>query len=342
MIDWITVRVPDRHFTREEWCVLRDRGDRVQRYNPATGEVRWESQAWDSIRSDSHGLTFRIGSDAVWVQGSPARVIGDGCNVFGSGASAANDLLGCVDRMVSFFFQAVGLQRRGRIEEWIVSRVDVTGNLDLGGLEQVRQALRILRDLEGGRYRVSQQAGDTVYWSHRSRIRSGKAYAKGPHLRHLNKQRTHQGKEYSELEIEQANRLLRLELKLGSQWWRERSKPWYEMQPGDLWKQWESYFGRMIGEAELVDDMNLKERVMAAAPTEGQGRAAYGCWAMIESQGWERAREMYSKTTWYRNLKILRAAGLGDADFSAGRVVQLRRKIVEARLVHSWEELKAA
>ena len=175
-------------------------------------------------------------------------------------------------------------------------------NLLLDSLEDVREALRILRDVEGGRYRVSQQAGDTVYWSHRSRLRSGKAYAKGPHLDYqMRKNREYGGREYQLSDVQLANRLLRLELKLGAQLLREDrlGKAWHELTSGDLYEQWNDYFGRMIGDSEMMKDADLKKKVIEAAPTEGQGKAAYGCWTLIKSEGWERAKDMCTKRTWY-------------------------------------------
>jgi II/X family phage/plasmid replication protein len=98
----------------------------------------------------------------------------------------------------------------------------------------------------------------------------------------------------------------------------------------------------MIGGAEMISDNEIKQRVLACAKTEGQGKAAYGCWMMIKSEGWDRAREFFAKPTWYRHLKILRAAGLRDADISAGQVVPLRRRILEAQMCTSWDQLRAA
>ena len=225
---------------------------------------------------------------------------------------------------------------------WVVSKVDVTGNLLLPNLADVRQALMILRNCEGGRYRVSQQAGDTVYWSHRSKLKSGKAYAKGPHLGHLMKQNDYDGRPYNADEIEQASLLLRLELSLKAQWWRERSgRPWHEITPEQLKTGWRAYFERMMGDVE-VTEMNIEQRVQAVAPTQGQAKAAIGCWALIKAYGWEKAREMSSARTWYRNLKVLRAAGLSDADLSAGNVVAIRRPLIQCQLVDSWDELREA
>lgn len=336
LLDWVTARIPLDQLSAEAREAALQLGDRVCCYCPKTGDIRYESARWESVRSDSHQIAVKAGTD-FWMQGSPARVIGDGDAVFGAGAAAALDIAGCVDRMRLFVANQIGavLPASG----WIVSRVDVTGNLQLGSLAEVRQALAILRGVEGGRYRVSQQAGDTVYWSHLSKLRSGKAYAKGPHLSYLMKSPKYNGRVYQSDEIAKADRLLRLELKLGREWFARN--PWNDVTADRLRHEWSDYFERMIGGSEMDADCDLQQRVIAAAPSEGQGRAAYGCWVMIQREGWERAREFYSKPTWYRHLKILRAAGLRDADISVGQVVPLRRRIIEARAVSSWSDLAA-
>ncbi len=338
LIDWVTARVPLDRLSLEARIVCAAIGERIIRFCPRTGSVRWETAAWDTVRSDSHQVVVRVGSD-LWMQGSPARVIADGCSVFGAGASAALDLLGCVDVMRRFVQQHLATDLP-QVHEWIVSRSDVTGNLELESLEEVRAALSILRNCEGGRYRVSQQAGDTVYWSHTSKHRSGKAYAKGPHLCYLMKNKTYTGRHYYPGEIQQASRLLRLELKLGREWFHRHD--WKTADAATLTHEWENYFARMIGGVEMQTDANILQRLQAVATTEGRARAAYGCWLIIKSEGWERARSAHARTSWHRHLRLLRAAGFGDADISAGRVVQMRRKVMEARLVRSWAELKRA
>ena len=42
------------------------------------------------------------------------------------------------------------------------------------------------------------------------------------------------------------------------------------------------------------------------------------------------------------SLKILRDAGLGDADLAKGKVVPIRRRVIEACAVTSWAQLHAA
>ena len=338
LIDWVTARVPLDLLTEQGRAAALAINDRVMRLDPNTGEIRWQTAAWDSVRSDSHQIAVRCLSE-LWVQGSPARVIADGCSVFGADPASSLDLAGCVDVMRRFVSIRLGVVLPPALQ-WIVSRVDVTGNLLLDSPEEVRQALSILRDCEGGRYRVSQQAGDTVYWSHRSKLRSGKAYAKGPHLRYLQRQRSYTGRSYTDSDIAEASRLLRLELKLGREYFQRHD--WKTLDAKALAREWEGYFSRMIGDTEMTRDNELKDAIDRVAASKGRANSAYGCWLMIQSEGWERARECFSKTSWYRHMQVLRAAGLGDADISSGRVVPLRRKVMEARLVRSWSELRAA
>lgn len=338
LIDWISAYLPMDAIPVEDWRHLQSLTDRVRRFCPKTGELRWETSAWESVRSDSHQIAFRVTGDAVFVQGSPARVCGSGDAVFGEGPSAALDLVGCLDRMISFVSVPLGVSLTRDVTKWHVSRIDITGNLLLDDLPAVRVALRTLRECEGGRYRVSQQAGDTVYWSHKSRLRSGKAYAKGPHIDYQLKKSDYTGREYSVNERLLINRLLRLELKLGAQWLRERAGcPWYALDNERLTNEWRDYFERMIGEADMTTD-NIEDRIKSVADTDGQAKAAYSLFLLIQAKGWQKAREVTSKTTWYRSLKFLHKAGLGDADISAGNVVQFRRKVLECQVIHSWAD----
>ncbi len=355
LLDWITARISLDHLTDEGRAEARLLSDRIARYCPRTGEVRFESSAWDSIRSDSHQITLRVTGSEFWIQGSPARVTGDGCAVFGSGASARLSIAGCLDAMRLFVQQQTGILLPADVALWTVSRVDVTGNLLLGSQAEVLEGLRVLRNCEGGRYRVSQQAGDTVYWSHKSKLRSGKAYAKGAHIEYMQKQKIYSGRVYTIEEMIAAQSLLRLELKLGREFFQRQN--WRTLTAEMLTEEWRSYFERMVGACEMTNDNDLKEKIISAAcavqigtdregnaiyGTDTRGKAAYGCWLLIQSEGWERARESFTKTTWYRHLQILRKAGLGDADISAGVVVPLRRKILEAREVSSWSQILRA
>ena len=342
LIDWLSLRL-DSGACPEwgGWWRLREWGDRILRYCPRTGVAKWEVAAWDSVRSDSHQLAIKAGGGAFWVQGSPARVMGSGDTVFGVG-DESRDVVACARAMIEFAARLVCYQSVPHYRLWSLTRCDVTCNYDLGSASGVRVALAELRNIEGGRYRVSQQAGDTVYWSHLSRHRAGKAYAKGPHLDHLLKQSTYTGCQYSASDLEFAHRLLRLELRLGSKFFNKLSVPWYSLSWDNLKDQHDEYFMRMVGVEGLEGvDMSFVDRFVAVAPTEGQGKAAARSWALVQTMGWQAARDTMPRSTWYRHQQIWKAAGLGDADISAGRVVNLRRSLI-MRPVSSWEELRRA
>lgn len=374
MIDWLSLKLPTEYLDFDDVRAWQETQSRVLRVAPGkislaendagerlmlidmNGGIEWDTCAWDSVKSDSHQLAFQVTGTHIRIQGSPARVLGDGDNVFSCGASAALDLFGCAEHMVKFIVHHTGISlptSSRSILRWDVTRVDVTENLYLGKLPEVRQALKILRDCEGGRYRVSQQAGDTVYWSNKSRLRSGKAYAKGAELIHK-MQRNAKSKipvascQYDLEKLALASGLLRLELTLGAQYWRERiACKWHDIKPDDLANEWHSYFSRMIGGAEIMSEQDIYTRLLAVVdiddkgkPKEGQARSALSLWCLIKSEGWQKSREITSKPTWYRNLKHLRKAGLSDADISVGKVVQFRAKILEARPVKNWDELR--
>lgn len=337
MIDWLTLRCPLDCLLDGARLAVCTHGDRIQRICSKTGEIRFETSAWDSVRSDSHQIAVRVAGD-LWIQGSPARLIGDGDAVFSSGASANQDVVGCAQRMIAFVSHYFSCELPPH-ESWIVSRIDVTKNLKLGSLVEVRDALAIMRETSGGRYRASIPAGDTAYWSKGSTVRSAKAYAKGPHLKHLGKKKDYTGRVYTAEEVANANKILRLELTLRRKFFKENV--WHELSSEALDREWEKFFGQMIGDLKVKNDSELFEKVIEVAPTPGQGKSAYALWTLIKNEGWERARSLTTERTWYRNLKILKAAGLGDADISCGRVVQLRKKIITFREVHSWSELCA-
>lgn len=366
MIDWITARIDLDRFDEDERSLLLSLSDWVMRFSgqgppPApgpddspviqisSGDVRYLTKAWDSVRSDSHGVVCRVTPSALWIQGSPARCIGDGDSVFSSGASAAEDVAGCLDRMASFLFGQVGIARRPPLAVWDVSRIDITRNLMLDSLAEVRQALIYLRSAEGGRYRVNQPDGDTVYWNKTSRYKKAKAYAKGPHLMYLQKRDEYKGRRYTDAEIEKAKRLIRLELTLFKRHWNKNLliPTWQELTPALLGLQWRDYFGRLLGHT-IMNDEELRRRidnvqVKGETISPGLAKAAYTTWYLIKSMGYEMAMESQTKTTWYRNLRILKLAGLKVTDLGNGKIIPFRvQKLVLGQEVSSWSDLKRA
>lgn len=351
VIDWMTLRYPLAKLPPAiQDRVLRSLG-RITCVSP-DGEIRWEKPVLDldALRSDTPGLCWTVtgGSDGemrLTIGASPA-FIRHGNNVFGS--SCVRECSTTLVRFASKCLAAI----LPPPQDWECRRIDVTENYALGSIREVKQFLRQLMTADAGRAKAASGGGDSVYWNQRSDLRKGKAYAKGPQLRKLLKQRK---VDISEDLLDLADRLARLELTLGSRWFRrleEQGKHWWDLATDDLQQQHENYFGRFIGKQEVTDMGSLLEELEKVTVTKNgaqvivtksQALAAHRTWALIKAIGYELARESIPRTTWFRHIAMLRSAGLSDADIGAGNVLPFRRReICIASPVRSWAELRAA
>ena len=332
LIDWMTLSTDASLLDPQTVTKIAGGQDKIMRIS-SDGEVKWVIPCRANIRSDSHQITVRIGSH-LDIQGSPARTKGTQDNIFGE-ANPVNAFL----NMVRFLSNTLEVSLPCNPTCWRLTRMDVTGNFDLGSLANVRQALNYLRHVEGGRYQVKTEA-ETVYWAKSSRLRAGKAYAKGPHMRYL-AEKGHADLTPDQLSL--VDRLLRLELRLGGQFWRERAaQRWYQWSSEQLYEQFTAYFGQFIGKVEVVEVDKLLDELMKVAPTPGMAKAAYRTWSLIRSDGLEKARELTGKSAWYRHKRLLQQCGVSWADFHHRALVPFRRKtIVLSDPVRSWEDLIA-
>ena len=330
--DWMTLSTDASVLDPRTIARIMGEQDKIMRISP-DGEIKWTIPCRRNVRSDSHQITVRIGSE-LDIQGSPARTKGTRDNIFGE----SNPVYAFLD-MVRFLSDTLEVPIPYDPVRWKIRRMDITGNFDLESLANVRQALNYLRHVEGGRYQVKTDA-ETVTWSKYSRLRSGKAYAKGPHMRYLVR------KGYADLNPDQlslVDRLLRLEMSLKGQFWRERAaRRWYEWTSEQLYELFEGYFGQFIGKVEIVEMDKLLDELMKVAPTPGLAKAAYRTWALIQSHGLEETRDLMTTPTWQRHKRLLQQCGVSWADFHHRALVPFRRKtIVLSDPVRSWEDLIA-
>lgn len=332
MLDWLTLRLPAESISPELRGELEalSRGQ-IMAFN-REGEVLWSAPMRESVRSDSHQVTVQLGH-GLEISGSPARVLYDS-NVFGKGdpTSCASDMIGFVERLTGAALPGC--------RHWRCTRWDVTLNYNLGSSAEVRQGLSYLRLSEGGHFQV-RTASETVYWGAGSRLRSGKAYHKGPHvLRQLKRREAF----ISDDDAALCDRLLRLELSHRAQWFRERArKAWYEFCEDELEALHAEYFGQVIGKIEVAEMDNLRERFEAVAPTPGQGLSAFRSWSLVRAVGLREAQASMTRSTWYRHKRVMFDAGLTWADLHQGNVVPFRRRVIElGQPVRSWEELRRA
>lgn len=332
MIDYLTLalKLPEHLWARASAYV--ERGWQVQKVCMSSGEVDWSTPCREVARSDEHRVIIRVTGTEIVIEGSPARSLGLVHNVWGS-----DDLPECARAHLRVARDVLDFPLPG-LSSWKIRRVDVTRNYAFASGAEVRQAIGYLRQSSGGRYRADARRESTVYWNLGSRLRMGKAYHKGPHLE--SQVRKKQAEATVE-EIQLADRLLRLELQLGSEWWRNQravGRQW----AADLSGQFESFFTGLVGTVQVAE-MGELQSLEQVAPSRGQALAAYRTWALVKSIGVEEARSSMPDRTWYRHCGFLRAAGLTWADFNTGQVVPFRRRtLVLEQPVTSWEDVRRA
>ena len=318
-------------------------GDRLMCICPTTGHIRWESSRWQSLDSGAHTVQLQVGALGLKFDGSPGRAIGDGDAVFAGGASANLDVVGCMAAMWAVARAHVDLPAECPFKSATVTWVDVTRNILFESAADASDYIAILKSTEGPRYRRAfhDSTMQGQVWGKNSTHKAFKVYLKGPEIRKKVVKRDYSGRAYTAEELEICDRLVRHEIMLRRRWWSKR-EPWWAVSSDELRSEFEEYLGRMVGDMKFAQSGALREKVMAVAPSAGQGRAAMATWHAICNQGMATTREDLPRATWYRHLKILRAAGLADADFNAGDVVRFRQATVQLRAVDSWAEALAA
>lgn len=344
LIDWLTLRYPltDKlgQFLHEK---IQAAMGRLVRVTPA-GEVMWESRVvdWDAIRSDSVGIYWSVSGDGdkyyLTIGASPSSLLNHGVNVFGSLSVQEG-----AEVLIKRASEALG-HILPNWREWDCRRMDITANYDMGGNSQVKQALRLLLGTDAPRRRTNsdKRGGDSVYWNPTSALRCGKAYHKGAHLRFQQRRGNIQ---VSESLLQQADSLLRLELKLGSAWFRRCRDDWREFTQNFLAAEHFNFFSSLIGggDVEVSDMGTLLEELEKHAPTKGQALASHCTWALIKTVGYTQTKDSMPRSTFARHCKYLRAAGLSSADLCAGLVIPFRRKsLVLGNPVLSWDDLQRA
>ena len=347
LIDWLTLRYPlDDSLGVNLHQRLRDyMGVTVNIDSNGVEKWRKHSLDIDTLRSDCAGLFWSITGDGkqyfLNVGASPASIEFDGLNVFGS-----PDVEHCAKVLLNHV--SVGL---GAIlphwRKWQCRRLDITANYDMGSPAQVKQALRLLLATDAPRRRTNsdRKGGDSVYWNPSSDLKSGKAYHKGAHLRFLKKKGGFDCVTDEQLDL--ADNLLRLELKLGSRWFRrlrDAGHEWQDITLQVLKHQHHSFFKTLVGDSVIeVNDMGtLLVELQKVCPTPARALAVHKTFALIKTLGYTQTQHSIPRATFFKHCVFLRAAGLSSADLCAGKVLELRMKtLLISEPVTSWEHLRA-
>ena len=348
LIDWLTLRIPMTSSLGENlyWRILDCVGITIN--VDAYGVEKWRKHSLDldALRSDETGLFWTITADGestryLSIGASPSSLENAGINVFGS-----TDIEHCAKVLVKHASLALNAILH-HWSTWQCRRIDITANYDMGSPAQVKQALRLLLGTDAPRRRTNsdKRGGDSVYWNPSSDLKVGKAYHKGAHLRV--QQRKGNIQCCDDL-LSLADNLLRLELKLGSRWFRrfyEAGKTLKDLTISALEFNHREFFNKLIGDSNIeVNDMGtLLIELEKVCPTKGRALVAHRTFALMKTIGYTQTKFSMPESTFMRHCADLRAAGLSSADLCAGKVLEFRkRSLVLAEPVTSWEQIRRA
>lgn len=336
MIDWLTLKIDLCHLPEPVVRQLQSLNSMIFKVNAQSGEVDWQTYAWESVRSDTHQVCFRVGGE-FHIQGSPARV-GLPNNAFG-----ALDIRYCATKMIAFARDYLGVPELPPLELWTCSRIDVTRNYLMQSEAEARQALAYLKQSPESRQKHSYESNG-FYIGKGSTLQRGKIYLKGQDAKRCKRA----GRaEYTEEQIVKSQRLLRAEHTLARHLirrLRERHNiHWYQLTPDYLLQLHDAYFSEYFSEIEVTDMSTVLEKLLDVAPTEGQARAAYDCYVRIRMTGFEQAKTTFTKPSWYRHIGNLKAAGFRRADLQMINVIPLQKRAIQvSEPVRHWDDIKAA
>lgn len=340
LIDWITLRCPISDIQENDLLALMPYLATMTIKNAFTDEVIRSKVVIDidAVRSDFMGLVWSISSNGVTkylnIGASPASLM-HGSNLFGS-----SDYHECKQILLNYAKKVLtGVCLFG--DCWLPRRIDVTQNYKLQSNYQVKDALHQMRSMDGVRQKATVQAGDSVYWGYKSHYRAGKAYDKFAQAVELNRKALKAKKPaiYSNDQLEMMNSILRLELKLGRQFFDELIDE-NLLTPDFLRNEHESFFNKFIGSAEVTDMDILYKRLMETAPSFGRARAAYDTYLRIKQLGYEYTRQSMAIRTFALHRQYLKAAGLSESDLTSAKIIELRKRRIDLQPVYSWQHLE--
>lgn len=334
LIDWLTLSLSTNHIPISVIDHLVGLCPKNQRIS-ADGEIEYWSTAWMSQRSDYNSIAWHISHNQLIICGSPASLSSSN-NVFGT-----SNIHDAFNIMLTFFKDELNVDIDSRIINWSCSRIDITRNADLTNQTNVQTALECLKH-SNTRGNNVERRNTTVYWNKSSSLRSAKAYNKYEHALQAirKKQQT-----YTHGQLEKCKRLLRLELKLGRKWFydkRQKDKNFHFSTLNDkvLLNLHQDFFDPLIGSTEINTMSQLYEKLVNICNTESQARICYTFYKAIQLDGIMEIKRTYPKSTYYRNIKILKSAGLSVGDIQSGKILEFRRKTIKINdFPISWKKI---
>jgi hypothetical protein len=330
VIDWLTLRLAEPHLPARTLLRLRNSQDVLARFT-GDGAVTWRGSPRQDLCHGIYKLHWRLNGHGLEISGSPARVSLTN-NVFGDRDPRRSAL-----NMVRFFEEHARVALSPNVVEWKCSKLAVTLNYALQSADDVKRALRGLA-VAGGPRNMSTE-GDTVYWNRRSKTRSGMAYHKGPELAHTIAKGLAAG---CNDQLTFCQRILRLELTLGAQFWRERARqPWHQWSAEELEAENRRYFATMIAAVTTVAPSDAFERLREVTGSKTMALAVYHTLLEIQADGLDIVRSRMAPSTFHKHKKVLFRSGMTWADLHQ-QSPRIRQPLEIGEPIHDWIELSIA
>ena len=339
ILDWQTLRTKISNIQEQDLLALLPYFAKMEIKNALTDEVLRSKLVIDidQVRSDFVGMVWSIssnGADKYLNIGASPASLEHGSNLFGS-----FDVQHCKQVLINHARKVL----KGVLlfnQDWEIRRLDVTQNYFMQSKHQVKDALHILRSMDGVRQKATVQAGNSVYWGFTSHYISGKAYDKGAQAIELNKKALKLNKPaiYTPQQLIDIQSILRLELKLGRQFFDEHADE-TKLTPEFLAQKHEEFFGKFIGSAEVTDMDTLYKKLQESSPSQGRARAAYDTYLRIKQLGYEFTKQSMSDSTFRLHRQYLKAAGLSESDLTSAKIIELRKRKIDLNPVYSWAHL---
>jgi II/X family phage/plasmid replication protein len=341
LIDWLTLRTEISSIQEQDLLDLMPYFAEMRITNIKTDELIRTKLVIDidSVRSDFAGMVWSISSNGetkyLNIGASPAS-LQHGNNLFGS-----LDYQQAKDILINHAKKVLPNVFLFRTEVWNPRRLDITQNYFMQSNYQVKDALHTLRSCDGSRQKATVNKGDSVYWGYSSHYRSGKAYDKYTQALELNKKALTRKKQaiYSQQQLDLMKSILRLELKLGRQFFDELPDE-SSLTSDFLIKQHETFFRQFIGDCEVTTMDTLFESLQLVAPSYGRAQSAYDTYLRIKQNGIEFTKFHMPRSTYQLHKKYLIAAGLSDADLFEANIIPLRKRRIDLEPVNSWQDLE--
>jgi II/X family phage/plasmid replication protein len=283
----------------------------------------------------------------VEIKASPAKILA-GHNVYGTEdfSLCAREMLG----LLAVTFPA--LLEKIDIRNAYLASIDVTYSVRVESERVALEVIRYLKNVRGSYSSSRENYESTVYYGKKnSALKKLKIYAKSPELRHYVDQLEKKNSDGSLDEairintdpdlIEFASGLIRFEATLKRKWLLRRAIPIGVMEFSNHAKKYYAETGKTIienlhrdafaditsklkgAEMKIFDDEKIENLLKTTYATETKsGKISYSKAARIfyffqtiAQLGWDRARlSAPSKTSFYRNVKLLTDAGIAIAD----------------------------